>query len=129
MKEGKEAEGLYQEAFDKFQKAIDLKPDKHEAFNNWGTYLGSLAKTKDGEEAEVLYQEAIDKYQKAIDYGASSYNLSCIYALQGDKDNALNFLNTSLSKREIDIDFVENDEDWKDFLNDKDFNKIINKYK
>ena len=97
--------------------------------SNWGTSLGNLAKTKYGKEAEGLYQEAFDKFQKAIDYGASSYNLSCIYALQGDKDNALNFLNSSLSKSEIDIDFVENDEDWKDFLNDKDFNKIINKYK
>ena len=37
-KPGEEAEALYQQAFAKYQQAIELKPDFHEAFYNWGTY-------------------------------------------------------------------------------------------
>ena len=64
-KEGAEAEKLYQSAFEKYQKAVEIKPDQHEAYNNWGTALGRLAKTKEGAEAEKLYQSAFEKYQKA----------------------------------------------------------------
>ena len=66
-KEGKEAEELYHQAFEKYQKAIEIKPDYHEAYNNWGTDLGNLAKTKEGKEAEELYHQSFEKYQKAIE--------------------------------------------------------------
>ena len=67
IKEGKEAEDLYYQSFEKYQKAIEIKPDNHEAFNNWGYYLGNLAKTKEGKEAEELYHQSFEKYQKAIE--------------------------------------------------------------
>ncbi len=127
-KEGKEADKLYREAFDKYQKAIDIKPYKHKALYNWGTCLGNLAKTKEGKEADKLYREAFDKFQKAIEYGAGSYNLSCIYALKGEKEKALKYLNISFMKDEIDVDFVEKDEDWKDYLADEEFIKLLKKY-
>jgi len=66
-KEGKDAEELYNQAFIKFQKAIEIKPDKYEAFYNWGNYLGNLAKTKEGKDAEELYNQAFIKFQKAIE--------------------------------------------------------------
>lgn len=109
--------------------AIDIKPDAHEALYNWGTDLGNLAKTKEGKEADELYQQAFDKFQKAIVCGASSYNLSCIYALKGEKENALKYLHTSLANLEIDVVFIENDEDWKDYFEDEDFIVLLNKYK
>ena len=64
---GDEAKALYRQAFDKFQKAVDIKPDKHEAFYSWGTSLGNLAQTQSGDEAEALYRQAFDKFQKAVD--------------------------------------------------------------
>jgi tetratricopeptide (TPR) repeat protein len=128
-KEGKEAEELYNQAFEKFQKAIDIKPDKHEALYNWGTYLGNLAQTKEGKEAEELYNQAFEKFQKAIEYGASSYNLSCILALQGELGKALKYLEISLSKNEVDVAFVENDEDWINYLEDQEFLNLLNKFK
>ena len=128
-KKGKEAEELYKEAFDKFKKAIDIKPDFHKALYNWGTYLGNLAQTKEGKEAEELYKEAFDKFEKAIEYGASSYNLSCVFALKGEKEKALKYLNNSLSKADIDVDFIEKDKDWKDYLADEEFNMLLKKYK
>jgi tetratricopeptide (TPR) repeat protein len=120
---------LYKQALDKFKKAIEIKPDKHEALYNWGTYLGNLAKTKKGKEAEELYEQAFDKFQKAIEFGGDSYNLSCILALQGELGKALKYLEISLSKQEIDIDFVKNDKDWESYLKDKEFLNLINKHK
>ncbi len=128
-KEGKEAEELYNQSFEKFQKAIDIKPDKHDVLYNWGTNLGNLANTKEGKEAEALYKQAFEKFQKAIEYGASSYNLSCILALQGDLGKALEYLEISLLKNEIDVSFVENDEDWTNYFEDQEFINLLNKFK
>ncbi|MBK9718219.1 MAG: SIR2 family protein [Saprospiraceae bacterium] len=72
-KEGKDAEVLYFQAFEKFQKAIDINPDHNVAFYNWGTYLGNLAEIKDGKEAEALYIQAFEKYQKAIEINPEYY--------------------------------------------------------
>ena len=66
-KSGAEAEALYLQAFEKFSQAIEIKPDKHEPYNNWGTYLGKLAETKSGLEAEALYLQAFDKFSKATE--------------------------------------------------------------
>ncbi|WP_188016981.1 SIR2 family protein [Paenibacillus antarcticus] len=66
-KEGEEAEKLYQQAFEKYAKAVEIKPDKHEAYNNWGINLKKLAKSKEGKEAEELYQQAFEKYAKAVE--------------------------------------------------------------
>ena len=72
-KEGKEAEELYLQSFEKYQKAIEIKPDKQAAFYNWGIYLGNLAKTKEGKEAEELYHQSFEKFQKAIEIKPDKY--------------------------------------------------------
>ncbi|MGN7411613.1 SIR2 family protein, partial [Paenibacillus sp. SAF-068] len=75
--EGEEADALYQQAFEKYGKAIEIKPDMHEAYNNWGIALGDLAERKEGEEADGLYQQAFEKYQKSVE-------------IKPDKDEAYN---------------------------------------
>ncbi len=128
-KDGTEAEELYQQSFDKFRKATEIKPDKHEAYYNWGTYLGNLAKTKDGTEAEEMYQQSFDKFHKSIQFGGSCYNLACIYAHRKNEEQALHYLNLSLSRQEITVNFVETDLDWKDFLGTEKFIQLLEKYK
>ncbi|MBP1311723.1 regulator of replication initiation timing, partial [Paenibacillus sp. 1182] len=66
-KEGEEGEKLYQQAFEKYEKAVEIKPDKHEAYYNWGIALRNLAESKEGEEGEKLYQQAFEKYEKAVE--------------------------------------------------------------
>ncbi|MCH8941289.1 MAG: SIR2 family protein [Bacteroidetes bacterium] len=127
-KEGKQSEELYNQAFEKYQRAIEIKPDKHEAFNNWGNDLGDLARTKKGKLAEELYNQAFEKYQRAIALGASSYNLACLYALKGKKTKALAYLEKCLKKQEIKISYVKKDPDWKNYLEDTDFIKLLKKY-
>jgi tetratricopeptide (TPR) repeat protein len=76
---------LYQQAFEKYKEAIAIKPDNHESFHNWGTFLGYLAKTKEGKEAEELYQQAFDKFERSVEFGGRTYNLSCLHAMRGRK--------------------------------------------
>ena len=128
-KEGKKAEELHLESFEKFQKAIEIKADDHKAYYNWGTYLGKLAKIKEGKEAEQLSQLSFEKLQKAVELGGNCYNLACWYAVKENKKDALLYLDLSLNKKEVETSFVLKDEDWKKYLDDKDFIEIINKYK
>ncbi|MCH8942965.1 MAG: hypothetical protein IIA48_11080 [Bacteroidetes bacterium] len=81
-KSGNEAKELYNQSFEKFSKAIDIKPDDYNTFNNWGIYLGNLASTKSGNEAEALFNQAFKKFSKAIDIKpdfSAPFNNSGIY--------------------------------------------------
>lgn len=54
---------LFQQGFDKYQKAIDINPNNSLAFNNWGIALCSLAKLKNDEN---LFQKSFEKYKQSI---------------------------------------------------------------
>ncbi|MEQ9438722.1 MAG: SIR2 family protein [Cyclobacteriaceae bacterium] len=127
-KNGEVADELYRQSFEKYQQAVEIKPNFHIAFNNWGYDLEGLAKTKNGQVAEDLFDQAFEKYQKASELGGGSYNLSCLYALRSSKQQALHYLEISLSKKDISGDFVRKDEDWKEFLGDEDFIALLEKY-
>mgnify|MGYP001567475181 CR=1 FL=1 len=65
-KTGEEADRLFALADEKYQAALNLKPDKHEALYNWGNALFRQAKTKTGEKADRLFAQAVEKYQAAL---------------------------------------------------------------
>ncbi|MFO1083181.1 MAG: hypothetical protein U1E21_01340 [Reyranellaceae bacterium] len=46
--------------------ALKIKPDKHEALNNWGNALSGQARTKSGVEADRLFGDAGEKYAAAL---------------------------------------------------------------
>ena len=127
-KSGNEAEELYTEAFEKYKLATTYKKDKHEAYYNWGITLVERAKTKSGSEAEELHKEAFKKYNLALKYGGGAYNLACLYAIRNQKAEALKYLERTLSRKEITVDFVEQDEDWKNLRNDPDFQHLLSRY-
>lgn len=126
---GNESETLLKEACKKYDKAIQLKLDFYEAYYNWGNALSNLAKTKSGSEAEELHKEAIEKYNEAIKHGGDAYNLSCLFAIRNQKAEALKYLEHTLARNEITVDFVEQDEDWKELRNDPDFQDLLSRYK
>jgi tetratricopeptide (TPR) repeat protein len=70
--------GSADEGDEKYRQAVNIKPDDHKAYYNWGTYLGTLAQTKTVDEAEALYREAFKKYRQAIsikpDFHEAYYN-------------------------------------------------------
>ena len=128
-KSGNEAEKLYTEAFAKYKLATTYKKDFHQAYDNWGLALVELANTKSGNKAEELHKEAFKNYNLAIKYGGNSYNLACLYAIRNQKAKALKYLEQTLSRKEITIGFVEQDEDWKNLRNDPDFQNLLSRYK
>ena len=129
IKSGNEAEELYKEAFEKYKLATTYKQDDHNTYDAWGLALVELAKTKSGSEAEELLNEAIKKFQQAVEYGGDAYHLANLYGLIGKKAEALKYLDIALSRNEITINFVEQDEDWEEFRNDPDFQNLLSRYK
>ena len=128
-KSDNEAEELYKEAIKKYKLATTYKKDKHEAYYNWGVALMELAKTKSGSEAKELLNEAIKKFQQAVENEGGAYKLACFYAKRNQKAEALKYLDIALSRNEITINFVEQDEDWEELRNDPDFQDLLSRYK
>jgi tetratricopeptide (TPR) repeat protein len=65
-KTGSEADKLFEEAYKKYEAALKIIPDKHDALNNWGNALSEQAKTKTGPEADKFFEEAYKKYEAAL---------------------------------------------------------------
>ena len=63
---GKEAARLFDEGNRKYQQALAIKPDSHEALYSWGTLLLAQAKCAGGEAAARLFGEAGEKYRQAL---------------------------------------------------------------
>ena len=87
-KQPQEADQMFQAAYDNYAKAVEIKPDMHEALYNWGTALSDQAETKTGQEADELYQAAYDKYAKALeikpDLHQALYNWGTALSAQAD---------------------------------------------
>nr|WP_281501146.1 SIR2 family protein [Erythrobacter sp. F6033] len=66
-KQGDGADALFARAAEKFAVALEIKPDKHEAFNNWGAALLEQANTKKGGEADALFAQAGEKFAAALE--------------------------------------------------------------
>ena len=127
-KEPEKAEELYQLAFEKFQKAIEIKPDLHEAFNNWASLIVDYSRLKPESETENILNHASEILEKGAQFGDTSYNLACLYALQSKKHKAIELLDKCLTNKGIGIDHVLSDLDWKDYLEDADFKTLIDKH-
>ena len=114
--------GKYAEAILDHDKAIKLNPQKADYYNNRGN---TKAKLDNHEEAIQDYDEAIKLNPQSIH---AHFNKACAYALLKKKQLALQGLDDAL-KLGYDVDKVLSDSDWSEYLNDTEFNAIINKYK
>ena len=81
----------YAKAIASYDKALELKPDYHEAWNNRGIALGNLGRL----------EEAIASYDKALeikpDKDEAFYNKACCYALQSQIDQAIQNLQQAIN--------------------------------
>lgn len=116
---------LLNESIEKYKEALRINPEFVSAYNNWGTALSYLAQLKGDEE---LLKESFVLLEKAVLLGADSYNLACMYALTKNKVQALKYLELSLSKHRIRVDFVKKDTDWNILKADSDFLDLLEKY-
>jgi tetratricopeptide (TPR) repeat protein len=82
--------GRHEEAIASYDRAIEIKPDKHEAWYNRGIALFNLGR----------HEEAIASYDRAIeiksDYYEAWYNKACCYGLQGKIELALENLQQAI---------------------------------
>ena len=69
-----EADRLFEQACEKYSKAVEIKPDFHEAFYNWGNALLDQAKTKSDAEADRLFEQACEKYGKAVEIKSDDHD-------------------------------------------------------
>jgi len=125
-KEGKE---YYNEAVTKFEKAIELDQNYSEAYYNLGKAFIDIGHLSSKEKSTNFFNKALEVLQKARNLGGKAYNLSCIYAILGDKQNALKNLEISLNDLEITPNMVVQDKDWQNLKGDPDFEAMLAKYK
>lgn len=63
------------------------------------------------------------------DDDSSNYDAACLYSLIGDKDTALDYLQTALQKGYCDFSHIETDSDLDNIRNEQRFIKVVKKYK
>ena len=85
-KNGEEADRLWAQAGEKYEAALKIDPDKHEAFYNWANTVAAQAQTKSGAEANELWALAGEKYEEAL-------------KIQSDDHDALNNWGTALAEQ------------------------------
>jgi len=108
------AASLYQEAIDKFAFCMLINPNYLAAAIDSGVAYMDLARLKQVNPDDRLYQLAKIQFEKAniIQAGTASYNLACIYALQGNTEASLSELQIARAKVTLPaIDDILNDPD------------------
>lgn len=116
---------LYYEIFEKYKIATQLRPKANIYFYDWAYSLMELGKLLQNKK---IINEALEKAQTAFDLGGSAYNLACCYALLGDKQNALKYLEISLDNKDYPLEDIKNDQDWSSLRNDPDFIALLKEY-
>ena len=140
-------ENLFKRAFKKYAKAVSLEPRNPLLLNNWANALADYGKVmgKPG-----IFQDAFRKYMQALRYAprdaaqieellkqvvalagdtSAIYNLACLYALTGRKDDALRALKTALMNRHpITWQELEEEADLASLKGDADFIALMETY-
>ncbi len=61
----------FEQAFAKYARAVEIEPNMHEAWNNWGNTLGELARREwdagETEPARKRFEQAFAKYARAVE--------------------------------------------------------------
>lgn len=83
---GDRALELYGLSLDKYEQALAIKPDMHEALYNWGVTLAGQAKLESGGRALELNSLASEKYEQSL-------------AINPDDHDALNNLGNTLGEQ------------------------------
>ncbi|HEX6178432.1 MAG TPA: M56 family metallopeptidase, partial [Thermoanaerobaculia bacterium] len=75
------------------------------------------------------YEEAIAAFQKSIEHGhrvaASKYNIACSYALLGDENNAVRWLNDAIASGWDNFDHIAEDSDFDPIRTSPQFQQLI----
>ncbi len=120
---------LYKESIEQFKISIRLNSNNSAAYYNCATVLLNYYRVVSPELKEDILILATLHAQKGYDLAGLCYNMSCCFALLSDKINAFAYLKKSLENKEVPIEEIQKDSDWKDYLDDTEFNNIIAEFK
>ncbi len=111
--------GRIEDAITSYDKALEFKPDYHEAWNNRGNALDDLGR----------FEEAIASYDKALeiksDFAGTFYNKACCYALQENIELAIENLQRAITLDEKYKEMAKTDNDFDKIRNDVRFQSAI----
>jgi tetratricopeptide (TPR) repeat protein len=110
----------YEQAIESYKKAIGIKPDYHEAWNNLGIVYADLKN----------YEQAMETFQKAIeikpDKEEAYFNIACTYSLEKNKEKALEYLQQAITLNPKYKEDAPKEKDFEWLWGDKDFLALIN---
>lgn len=111
--------GRPEEALSAIETAIELESNSVHA---WAYKASLLSKIGNHTESKKALERALRIGPKSsLDY----YSIAIVFALQGDKDKALQYLRRSTETAPYLKDFAKEDEDFKSLWDDDDFKRII----
>ena len=98
-RQGAEADALLEEAGQKYDAALRIKPDMHEALCNWGNALINQAIKSNEPKRESLLRMAKERLlaSEQIRLGSAAYNLACVESLLGNSEECRRWLSVYLS--------------------------------
>ncbi len=111
-KTGAEAEALFQEAVETYQRALEMKPQDHVSLANLGNTFFRWAQTKEGTAAADLLAKAEDMLTQAeaIRPGVAAYRLARVAAFRGEEQKCLDWLAVALDHQMLPSRaYLEND--------------------
>lgn len=85
------------------------------------------SKQKKYKDAIKITEEALKKLDAPNE--KAYYNLACFYSLDDQKDKAINYLEKAIKQGFRDFDKIEKDPDFTNIKNEKNYIKLIKKYK
>lgn len=110
----------WKEAAAQWQRVVEANP-VNALF--WRQLANALYESKD-------YRKAIPAYEKALELRAGfpsdqAYNIACCYALLGDKENAIKWLEKSFEMGFRDLEHAQTDSDLQSLRGDPRFLRIV----
>ncbi|TSJ43719.1 hypothetical protein FO440_05885 [Mucilaginibacter corticis] len=125
---GSEEELYYNLSFEKFAKVESINNENQNLYSNWSYALICYSYSLKNEKRILYLNEALEKAKRAVELGDNEYNVACAYALLGEKNNALRFLELTLKNRSTSTKEVLADRDWSKFAEDDDLIRLLSKY-
>lgn len=113
----------YQKAIELYSEALRLDSTQFLAMNRLGVSYIYLGKYTEG---IAVFKLALQK--DAVYKNTYEYNLACIYSLQKEIDNALNYFDKSINSGYRDLAHMSEDTDLDNIRSLPAFKKIIEKY-
>lgn len=125
-------EKKYKESFEKYKKATKLDPNMGQAYNDWACALVQLGKDKNKVKSYSSEAESLLIKSEKLGEQMAAYNLGCLFALQGKKEKAVEWLDVMMKKdykekmQAVSRSLFDKDEDFDNIRQSNEFIQFLN---